>query len=60
MNVDHINFSIDMVLAHSVHPRTAVLEVGLQEVLLELRLDRLIADSRCDPSELSFALVYAF
>jgi len=60
MNVDYIKFSIDIVLAHSFHPRTTVLEVGLQGVLLELRLDRLVVDSSRDPSELSFALVYAF
>ena len=30
------------------------------KVLLELRLDRLVVDSSRDPSELSFALVYAF
>ena len=39
MNVDYIKFSIDIVLAHSFHPRTTVLEVGLQGVLLELRLE---------------------
>lgn len=60
MNVDHIKFSVDMVLAHCIHPRTTVLEVGLQRVLLQLRLGRLIVDSSCDPSELNFALVYAF
>ena len=49
-----------MVLAHCIHPRTTVLEVGLQRVLLELRLGRLIVASSCDPSELSFARVYVF
>lgn len=48
-----------MSLAHRIHPRTAILEVGLGgECLrswLELKLGRSTVSSSCDISELSFA-----